>query len=147
MGLAVKAQECSKATLLWLNRMWEFLEHEEQEALTPTLTILKHAFEMLSFVRQAKITQMAKMEKVMETAYQQARKARMKAAAREKKDASKMPLPQTDSEGVGLNPAAIPVEDLMEQARENLLKLTKDKEAAFSKRLHLGKNPFKKEEE
>lgn len=41
MGLSVSAHESSKAAMLWLARLWEFLEPEEQAALASTLDHLK----------------------------------------------------------------------------------------------------------
>ena len=132
MGLSVRAQESSKAVLLWLNRLWGFLELEEQDALAPTLKRLMDAFGVLTKVRRSKIIQAAKMEKAMEKAYQQARKARVLAAEKQKKYASKFPPPESDSEGLGLMPVGLESE-LLERAKEKLLKLEKEKNATKSK--------------
>jgi hypothetical protein len=129
MGLSVRAQESAKATLLWLQRMWGFLENEEQHALGPTLQKLTEAFEFLTRVRQAKIVQATKMEKAMEKAYTLARKARMAADAKRRKEASKFPAPEQDSEGLGLPPMTID-RDLLEQAKEKLMKLEKERAGA-----------------
>ncbi len=142
MGLSVRAQESSKAALVWLVKMWEFLETEEQAALEPTLRSLKLAFESLSVVRQAKIAQATKMEKAMEKAHQQARKARIKAAERASKDASKMPPPDSDSEGLGLMPVALDPTELLLQATESLLKREKEKDATKDKKRKETNNPF-----
>jgi len=132
MGLSVRAQEATKAALLWLSRMWGFLELEEQIILAPTLERLKDSLDVLSKVRRSKIIQATKMEKAMEKAYEQARRARMKAAEKQRKEASKFPPPESDSEGLGLMPVGLESE-LLEQAKEKLLKLEKEKNAAKSK--------------
>lgn len=138
MGLSVRAQETSKAALLWFSKLWEFLDDGEKDALAPALKSLKVAFESLSLVRQAKIAEATKMEKIMEKAHQQARKARLKAAEQAKKDASKVPPPDQDSEGMGLNPVPLDQQALVEQLAEKLLRLEKEKQG----RKLRGKNNF-----
>lgn len=131
MGLSTRAHDSAKAALLWVSKLWEHLEPEEQQELAPTLERLKDVFAMLNLVRRSKIGQAVKMEKAMEQAYQQARIARSKAAAKlakaREKDASKLPEAGQDSEGLGLTPVAIDPSQLFEQAREKLLKLDKTK--------------------
>lgn len=135
MGLSVRAQESSKATLLWISKLWGFLELEEQQALAPVLKQLSDAFERLTLVRQSKIIQATKMEKAMEKAYAQARNARMKAQEEQKKkEASKLPEAEQDSEGLGLSPIALDPNELMEQVREKLLNLDKSKTSTKSKK-------------
>lgn len=138
MGLSVRAQENSKAALLWLVKLWEFLDADEKEALAPTLRTLKVAFETLTLVRSSKIAQATAMEKAMEKAHQQARKARIKAAAEAAKNADKMPAPDQDSEGLGLTPVALDPNELLAQATENLLRLEQEKQDRKSR----GKNNF-----
>jgi hypothetical protein len=89
---------------------------------------LSDAFELLTRVRQSKIIQATKMEKAMEKAYHQARMARLAAAEQKKKDASKFPPPESDSEGLGLMPKDIDP-GLLEQVQEKLLKLEKERNA------------------
>lgn len=134
MGLSVRAQESSKAALLWLSKLWGFLEVEEQQVLAPVLEALKEAFGMLTLVRQSKIGQALKMEKAMERAYQQARAARVEAMKKRTKEASKFPPADQDSEGMGLPPFAIDPQLLLEQAKEKLLKLDKSKGKARSQK-------------
>jgi hypothetical protein len=128
MGLSVRAHEAQKTALLWLSRMWEFLDDDERAALGGVANGLKVALDVLSLVRTSKITQTARMEKAMEKAWAQARKARLAAMGRKRKAAS---APQ-ESEGMGPSPAAIDPQELLEQAREKLLEL--DKQKARSRR-------------
>jgi hypothetical protein len=127
MGLSVRAQESAKAALLWISKLWGFLEIEEQQVLASTLEGMKDAFGMLTLVRQAKIGQALRMEKAMEKAHQQARKARVEAASSRAKSASKFPPAESDSEGLGLMPLALDPQLLLEQAKERLLRLEKTK--------------------
>src|SRR5271157_20611 len=53
MGLSLRAHEATKASLLWLSRLWEFLSEQEQVALTPALEHLKHGYADLRLVTQA----------------------------------------------------------------------------------------------
>lgn len=131
MGLSVRAHEAQKTALLWLSRMWEFLDDDERAALGGVANGLKVALDILSLVRTSKITQTAKMEKAMEKAWAQARKARLAAMGRKRKKSVSMPQ---ESEGMGPELAAIDPQELLEQAREKLLELDKQKGAAKSRR-------------
>jgi hypothetical protein len=126
MGLSVRTHMAQKAALLWFSKMWEFLDKEEQAALEPAMRSLKAAFSALSVVRNSKVAQATKMEIAMEGAYRQARKARIATAEKQRKEASKFPPPESDSEGLGLVPVGIESE-LLEQAKEKLLKLDEEK--------------------
>src|SRR5271157_2241445 len=53
MGLSLRAHEATKASVLWLSRLWEFLSEEEQAALTPALEHLKRGYADLRLVTQA----------------------------------------------------------------------------------------------
>jgi hypothetical protein len=127
MGLSVRAHESAKAALLWVGKLWGFLEVEEQQVLASTLEGLKEAYGMLSIVRKSKIGQTVKMEKAMEKAYKQAREARAQASAKRAKRASKFPAAGQDSEGLGLAPVALDEESLLEQAKIKILEMEKNK--------------------
>lgn len=62
MGLALRAHEAQKASLLWLSRLWEFLSEAEQQALAQTLEFLKRGYADLKLVAQSKVNEAAKME-------------------------------------------------------------------------------------
>ena len=89
--------------------------------MAPALDRLKKAYDVIAMARQSKIAQAARMEKAMENAHGQARKARIRAAEQQKKQASKLPSPEEDSEGLGLNPIALDPDLLLEEAKEKLL--------------------------
>jgi hypothetical protein len=132
MGLAVRAHEAQKVALLWLSRMWEFLDNDERASLGRVADGLKVATDVLSLVRNSKVAQTARMEKAMEKAWAQARKARMAAIDKNRKKVSAL-VPQ-DSEGLGPQPVAIDSQELMDQAKERLLELDKQKGAAKDRR-------------
>lgn len=138
MGLAVRAHETQKATLLWISGLMEVLDKEEQLALAPFVERLKTVFDVLTLVRKSKIVQAARMEKKMEEAYHHARRARVALAAALSKRAK---LPAQDSEGLGLGPVALDPSLLLEQAKEKLLALEKSKGERKRKPVK-SENPF-----
>jgi hypothetical protein len=147
MGLALRAHEATKASLLWLSRLWEFLSDAEQQALTPTLEYLKRGHADLKLVAQSKVNEAAKMELELDKAHKAARRARLRmmdAEAKRRKEAATVQIrPGEDTEGYGVpNLATISPEDLEQLSHEDLLELAKsklanlDQEKALRKRSH-----------
>lgn len=129
MGTSTKAFEAQKSALLWLSRFHKFVPEEEQTALIPIIAGLKSALGLLTLIRNAKVSQAVKMEKAMEKVYSQIRKTRLK----DMKKATKVTLPEQDSEGLGLSPVEIDPKLLLQQAEEQLLALDIAKTKAKNK--------------
>lgn len=130
MGLALRAHEAQKASLLWLSRLWEFLSEEEQKALGTTLEYLKRGYADLKLVAQSKLNEAAKMEIEMDKAHKSARRARLRMmdAEKRKKAAEKAILPGQDTEGMQVPDLAnISPEALEQLSHEDLLELAKAK--------------------
>lgn len=134
MGSSVRAHEAQKASLLWLVRLFDVSDEAEKEALGRMIRQAKAAFEQLGEVRRDRIAAAAGMEKAMEAAHAQARRARLKQADKARADArraaAKAIAPGEDTEGYSNpEPAALPPEDLLERAREALGGLDGEKRA------------------
>jgi len=130
LGLTIRARDSQKAALLWLSRVWEFLEEDEQKALAPTVEHLKRSFAEIREFMQSKVAETAEMEKALEKAHKAARKARLRIAADEQKKraAEKIIVPGEDTEGFSVpEPVGIPPADLLERAKEKLLALEEEK--------------------
>jgi hypothetical protein len=146
MGLALRAHEAQKASLLWLSRLWEFLSEAEQQALTPTLEFLKRGYADLKLVAQSKVNEAAKMEIELDKAHKSARRARLRFMDAEKrkkeKEAATVQIrPGQDTEGYGIPDLAnLSPQDLEQLSHEDLLELAKaklanlDQEKALRKR-------------
>jgi hypothetical protein len=145
MGLSLRAHEASKASLLWLSRLWEFLSEDEKTALTPALEHLKRGYADLKLVAASKVNEAAKMEIELDKAHKSARRARLRmmdAEAKKRKEAAaKQIVPQEDTEGYGVpDLATISPEALDTLTHEELLELAKaklsnlDQEKALRKR-------------
>ena len=144
MGLALRAHEAAKASLLWLSRLWEFLSEAEQQALTPALEHLKRGYADLKLVAQSKVSEAAKMEIELEKAHKSARRARLRmmdAEKRRKEAATVQIRPGEDTEGYGVpDLATIDPKALEQLTHEELLELAKaklanlDQEKALRKR-------------
>jgi hypothetical protein len=143
MGFSIRAQETQKAAYLWLSRLQEFLDEEEQKALAPTLQSLKSAFELLFVVRNAKVAQAVRMEKAMEKAHSDARRVRLAAAAKPKK--ARLPEQEQDSEGLGLIPIALDPQLPLEQAQEKILEREIAKEGVRNRKRNKGRAPTEEE--
>ena len=144
MGLALRAHEAQKASLLWLSRLWEFLSEAEQQALTQTLEMLKRGYADLKLVAQSKVNEAAKMEIELDKAHKSARRARLRlmdAEKRRKEAATVQIKPGEDTEGYGIpDLATIDPKALEQLSHEELLELAKaklanlDQEKALRKR-------------
>ena len=145
MGLALRAHEAQKASLLWLSRLWEFLSEAEQQALTPALEHLKRGYADLKLVAQSKVNEAAKMELELDKAHKSARRARLRmmdAEKRQKEAVAKVQIqPGQDTEGYGVPDLATITPEALEQlSHEDLLELAKaklanlDQEKALRKR-------------
>lgn len=143
MGLSLRAHDSQKGTLLWLSRLWEFLNEEEKKNLAPTMERLKQGFAELRVIAQAKSAEAAKMEVALEKAHKSARRARLKQMddAKKKEAASVSISPGQDTEGMGVPDLAtidpkvlstLTKEDLIELAKTKLANL--DQEKALKKR-------------
>lgn len=144
MGLSIRAHDAQKASLLWLSRLWEFLDEAEKTRLTPTIERLKQSFVELRLIAQAKTAEAAQMEVALEKAHKTARRARLKQMddAKRKKDAAVTTImPGQDTEGMQvpdlatIDPkllATLTKEDLIELAKSKLANL--DQEKALKKR-------------
>jgi hypothetical protein len=130
LGLSVRASDCQKATLSSLSRMWEFLDEEERKIITPTMERLKITLGEIQKVCEKKIIETSEMEKALEKARMSARKARVRIATDEQKAqiAAKLIIPGEDTEGLSdPEPQNISPSALLEQAKEKLLALDKEK--------------------
>ena len=132
MGLALRAHEAQKASLLWLSRLWEFLSEAEQQALAQTLEFLKRGYADLKLVAQSKVNEAAKMELELDKAHKSARRARLRlmdAEKRRKEAVAKVQIqPGQDTEGYGIPDLAnISPKDLEQLSHEDLLELAKAK--------------------
>lgn len=143
MGLSLRAHEAQKAALLWLSKLWDILDDEEKEALTPAFEHMKRGYIDLRTLAQAKIDAAAMMEIEMEREHRAARQARLRIMAAEAKrrveelDQSRSKVveikPGEDTEGYSVpEPVKLNPDDLLELAKERLANL--DEEKALRKR-------------
>ena len=130
LGLSIRASDCQKATLSSLSRMWEFLDEEEKKILSTTMERLKITLGEIQKVCEKKIIETSEMEKALEKARMSARKARIRITADEQKAqiAAKQIIPGEDTEGLSdPEPQFISQSALLEQAKEKLIALAKEK--------------------
>ena len=148
MGLSLRAHEASKASLLWIAKLWELLSEEERAAISPAIEHLKRGYADIKVVAQAKVNEAAKMEIEVEKELKAARKQRIKllaAEAKRKKDAATKQIePGKDTEGMNVpDLATIDPKDLETLSPDDLLELAKaklsnlDQEKALRKRTDL----------
>jgi hypothetical protein len=110
--------------------MWEFLDEEEKKILSPTMERLKITLGEIQKVCEKKIIETSEMEKALEKARMSARKARIRITADEQKAqiAAKQIIPGEDTEGLSdPEPQFISPSALLEQAKEKLIALAKEK--------------------
>lgn len=153
MGLSIRAHDAQKASLLWLARLWEFLDEAEKTKLTPTIERLKQGFAELRIIAQAKTAEAALMEVALEKAHKTARRARLKQmdnAARKKEAATVSIEPGQDTEGMQvpdlatIDPkllSALTKEDLIELAKSKLANLDQEKAAKKRQQFRADEDP------
>jgi hypothetical protein len=127
MGLSVRAQETQRNVLIWITRLWEFLDESDREILAPTVASLKVGMEVLNDLRKAKVARAAAMEKQLTKEHRSALKARLVALEKKRteaakaKTATKVTQPGQDSEGFSVpQPVALDPNVLKQQLIENL---------------------------
>lgn len=126
MGLAVRAQEGQRGVLLWLSRLWEFLDEDDRRAFAPTAELLKKAMVELTKLRKAKVDAAVDMEKVVNREHNKARQIRYTTAnvsggKKKKVSKTKVTEPGADTEGFETAPLVdLDPDELMEQVKERM---------------------------
>jgi hypothetical protein len=147
LGLSLRAHEYAKGALLWFSRLWELLSDDERKNLVPTMDNLKKAFAGIREVSRAKVAETAQMEKALERAHNDSRRARLRIETEKAKQvAAKKILPQQDSEGLGVNPLEIDPKLLATLTKEELIELAKERLATLDQEKALRKRREKPEE-
>ena len=126
MGLAVRAQEGQRGVLLWLSRLWEFLDEDDRKSFAPTAELLKRAMVELTKLRKTKVDAAVEMEQRVNKEQSRARQVRYataKVSGGKKKRASKTKVtePGADTEGYETAPLVdLDPNELMEQVKERM---------------------------
>lgn len=126
MGLAVRAQEGQRGVLLWLSRLWEFLDESDRKSFAPTAELLKKAMVELTKLRKAKVDAAVEMEQRVNKEHTKARQVRFttaKVGGGKKKKASKTKVtePGADTEGYETAPLVdLDPTELMERVKERM---------------------------
>lgn len=125
MGLAMRAYQNQKGVMLWLTRLWEFLDETEREAFAASADHLKLGLIGLAELSATKIALAAQMEEALQKEQRKLRTVRAAksaiAAAEKAKRATKVTTPGADSEGLEtVDLVELDPEELMEQVRLQL---------------------------
>jgi|SRR5579863_41240 len=138
MGLAMRAYQNQKGVMLWLTRLWEYLDEKERTAFAPTAELLKQGMIGLAELSAAKVELAAEMEQILLKEQRKVRIARAAAQAidtlarAKAKLGTKLTNPGADTEGFEtVDLAELDPEELMEQVRIQLALKKNPKKSRF----------------
>ncbi len=136
MGLVMRAYQNQKGVILWLTRLWEYLDEAERDEFAPTADLLKKGMMGLAEFSAKKVELAAQMEEALLKEQRKVRtvraaKSAIDTAARAKR-ATKLTTPGADSEGFEtVDMADLDPEELLEQVRIQLSLKSKKKQSRF----------------